>query len=124
MPSVQRLRSASYAPLRHVAAHAQGVVVVDQLRLLGPGARELVPERGFEQELVDDLRRPLAVATRALGLVAALLLAGWDALESETRAVVAAGAQAEGHIVNLGHGVPAQTDPEVLTRLVELVHSL
>jgi len=54
----------------------------------------------------------------------ALLLAGWDALESETRAVVAAGAQAEGHIVNLGHGVPAQTDPEVLTRLVELVHSL
>ena len=54
----------------------------------------------------------------------ALLLAGWDALEAETRAVVAAGAQAEGHIVNLGHGVPAQTDPEVLTRLVELVHSL
>ncbi|MEA5650195.1 uroporphyrinogen decarboxylase [Cutibacterium granulosum] len=54
----------------------------------------------------------------------ALLLAGWDALEAETRAIVAAGAQAEGHIVNLGHGVPAQTDPEVLTRLVELVHSL
>ena len=54
----------------------------------------------------------------------ALLLAGWEPLESATREVVAAGRQAPGHVVNLGHGVPADTDPDVLTRLVKLVHSL
>ena len=27
-----------------------------------------------------------------------------------------------GHIFNLGHGVLPETDPAVLTRLVELVH--
>jgi uroporphyrinogen decarboxylase len=27
-------------------------------------------------------------------------------------------------VVNLGHGVPPETDPTVLTRVVELVHSL
>ncbi|ERS40602.1 uroporphyrinogen decarboxylase [Propionibacterium sp. KPL1852] len=54
----------------------------------------------------------------------ALLLAGWEPLETATREVVAAGRQAPGHVVNLGHGVPADTDPDVLTRLVELVHSL
>jgi uroporphyrinogen decarboxylase len=26
--------------------------------------------------------------------------------------------------VNLGHGVPPETDPDVLTRVVELVHEL
>jgi uroporphyrinogen decarboxylase len=32
------------------------------------------------------------------------------------------GADAEGHIFNLGHGVLPDTDPDVLTRIVELVH--
>ncbi|VEI03810.1 Uroporphyrinogen decarboxylase [Acidipropionibacterium jensenii] len=54
----------------------------------------------------------------------ALLFAGTEALEAETRAVVEAGRRAPGHIVNLGHGVPATTDPATLTRLVEFVHSL
>lgn len=54
----------------------------------------------------------------------ALLFAGWEPLESATRDIVAAGRQAHGHVVNLGHGVPSNTDPNVLTRLVELVHSL
>jgi uroporphyrinogen decarboxylase len=29
-----------------------------------------------------------------------------------------------GHIMNLGHGVPPETDPDVLTRVVEWVHEL
>ncbi len=69
--------------------------------------------------LVADLEMPLQG-----NIDPALLLAGWEPLEQGARAVVAAGRQAPGHVVNLGHGVPPQTDPRVLTRLVELVHSL
>jgi len=54
----------------------------------------------------------------------ALLGAPWPVLEAHVRDVVARGAGAPGHVVNLGHGVPPDTDPTVLTRVVELVHSL
>jgi uroporphyrinogen decarboxylase len=27
-------------------------------------------------------------------------------------------------VLNLGHGVPPETDPAVLTRVVELIHSI
>ena len=40
------------------------------------------------------------------------------------RDVVASGAVAPGHVVNLAHGVPPETDAAVLTRVVELIHSL
>lgn len=58
-----------------------------------------------------------------------LLLAGWPVIEKATRAVVddgrlAVDAGAAGHIFNLGHGVLPATDPELLTELVALVHSL
>ena len=57
------------------------------------------------------------------------LLAGWAAVEKAARAVVDDGrraldAGAGGHIFNLGHGVLPGTDPELLTDLVALVHSL
>ena len=52
----------------------------------------------------------------------ALLFAPWEALERETRRILAEGAVAPGHIFNLGHGVLPETDPDVLTRLVALVH--
>jgi uroporphyrinogen decarboxylase len=54
----------------------------------------------------------------------ALLLADWPVIEREVRRVVADGKAAAGHIFNLGHGVLPQTDPTVLTRVTELVHSL
>lgn len=54
----------------------------------------------------------------------AVLAAPWDIVESHVRAVVDAGRTAPAHVVNLGHGVPPDTDPEVLTRIVGLVHEL
>lgn len=54
----------------------------------------------------------------------ALLAAPWEVLEAHVRDVVASGALAPGHVVNLAHGVPPETDAAVLTRVVELIHSL
>jgi len=79
-----------------------------------------------------DWRVPLDEAARRIGgatavqgnLDPALLLADWPVIEREVRRIVAEGRRAPGHIFNLGHGVPPDTDPGVLTRVVELVHSL
>jgi uroporphyrinogen decarboxylase len=79
-----------------------------------------------------DWRVPLDEAAARLGpgavvqgnLDPALLGAGWPVIEREVRRIVAEGRAASGHIFNLGHGVPPDTDPGVLTRIVELVHSL
>jgi uroporphyrinogen decarboxylase len=54
----------------------------------------------------------------------ALLQADWPVIEAEVRRVVNEGRAAAGHIFNLGHGVPPDTDPDVLTRIVALVHTL
>ena len=55
------------------------------------------------------------------------LLAGWPVVEPAARAVYddgrsALAAGAAGHVFNLGHGVPPDTDPDVLTRIVAHVH--
>ncbi|MEU8243237.1 uroporphyrinogen decarboxylase [Actinoplanes missouriensis] len=79
-----------------------------------------------------DWRTPLDVATKRLGpekavqgnLDPAILFAGWETVERETRRVLAQGAAAPGHVFNLGHGVMPETDPEILTRLVALVHEV
>jgi uroporphyrinogen decarboxylase len=52
----------------------------------------------------------------------AVLFAGSEVVERETRRVLADGTAAGGHIFNLGHGVLPSTDPDALTRVVELVH--
>ncbi len=54
----------------------------------------------------------------------ALLFAPWDVLAAQVEQIVAEGRQAPGHLFNLGHGVLPSTDPEVLTRVVELVHEV
>jgi uroporphyrinogen decarboxylase len=77
-----------------------------------------------------DYRIPLDVAARRVGadvplqgnLDPALLAAPWPVLEAAVREVLARGTTAPAHVFNLGHGVPPETDPTVLTRVVELVH--
>jgi uroporphyrinogen decarboxylase len=77
-----------------------------------------------------DWRTPLDVATRRVGPNHALqgnldpctLLAPWPVIETEVRRVLREGAAAPGHVFNLGHGVLPETDPDILTRIVALVH--
>ena len=79
-----------------------------------------------------DWRLPLDEADRRLGggvplqgnIDPALLTAPWPTLAAHVRDVVERGESAPAHVVNLGHGVPPETDPGVLTRIVELVHEL
>jgi uroporphyrinogen decarboxylase len=52
----------------------------------------------------------------------AVLLGPWERIEAETRAILARAGGRPGHVFNLGHGVPPETDPAVLRRLTELVH--
>ncbi|HEX6684665.1 MAG TPA: uroporphyrinogen decarboxylase [Candidatus Limnocylindrales bacterium] len=52
------------------------------------------------------------------------LFAPWEVVDREVRRIVAEGKSAPGHVFNLGHGVMPETDPGMLTRVVELVHSL
>ncbi|APX32965.1 uroporphyrinogen decarboxylase [Brachybacterium sp. P6-10-X1] len=52
----------------------------------------------------------------------AVLFTSEQARFAEARDVLAAGSRASGHVVNLGHGVPPDTDPQVLTDLVSFLH--
>ncbi|WP_309126882.1 uroporphyrinogen decarboxylase [Microbacterium sp.] len=77
-----------------------------------------------------DWRMPLDEAIRIVGndvavqgnIDPALLQAPWPVLEAHVRDVIERGRGAKGHILNLGHGVPPETDPDQLTRIVELAH--
>jgi uroporphyrinogen decarboxylase len=77
-----------------------------------------------------DWRLSLAEASNRVGpgyavqgnLDPAFLAAPWPVLAERVRDVVRSGAAAPGHVFNLGHGVPPETDPDVLARIVDLVH--
>jgi uroporphyrinogen decarboxylase len=98
-----------------------GVVTGEMLDLMGQAGADVVGV---------DFRVPLDEAVRRVGpgralqgnLDPAILFAPWEAVAQRTRDVLAAGQAAEGHVFNLGHGVIPDTDPDVLARVVDLVH--
>ena len=52
-----------------------------------------------------------------------LLLGEWGTLKSAVDLAIVRGKTAVSHLLNLGHGVLPQTDPEVITRMVSYIHS-
>jgi len=124
---------------RYVAPHSRAVLTgVADLGLprvhFGVGTGELlVAMRDAGADVMGiDHRVPLDTANSRLGgrtplqgnIDPALLFAGTAALQAQAADVIGRGAAAPGHVVNLGHGVPPDTDPDVLTRLVEFVHGI
>ena len=99
----------------------------------GTGTRHLLTDMaalGVEAMGID-YRTPLDEAAWLLpdiplqgNIDPALLSAGWEPLSRHAADVVERGKAAPAHIVNLGHGVPPTTDPEVLTDLVAFLHEL
>jgi uroporphyrinogen decarboxylase len=100
-----------------------GVGTGELLRLLGEAGADVIGV---------DWRVPLDEAVyrvspgKALqgNLDPAALLAPWPVVEERARDVLAKGRMAESHIFNLGHGVLPDTDPDILARLTDLVHSV
>lgn len=78
-----------------------------------------------------DWRVPLDRAARRIqpgqavqgNLDPAALFAPWPVIEEKAAEVITSGQAAAGHIFNLGHGVLPATDPDVLARLVDFIHS-
>ncbi|MFT4245103.1 MAG: uroporphyrinogen decarboxylase [Micrococcaceae bacterium] len=77
-----------------------------------------------------DYRLQLQEANKRLGgstplqgnIDPAFLAAGKEALFAHTAKVIEQGKSAPGHVVNLGHGVPPSTDPQLITDLVAFIH--
>lgn len=132
-----RLSPAEYATAvqPHSAAVLAGIADLGLPRIhFGTATRHLLPamlDAGADViSVASDIG--LDEANAALGgtvplqgnLDPALLAADFDDLAAAARDTLRRGQTAPGHVFNLGHGVPPDTDPDVLTRLVELVHSI
>src|SRR3954453_21688461 len=91
--------------LQEMAAAGGDVIGLDWRIPLDRGWSEVGDERGVQGNLDP-----------------ALVVGPWERIEAETRAILARAGGRPGHVFNLGHGVPPETDPVVLRQLTELVH--
>jgi uroporphyrinogen decarboxylase len=91
--------------LQEMAAAGGDVIGLDWRIPLDRGWEEVGDDRGVQGNLDP-----------------ALLLAPWTRIEAETRAILDRAGGRPGHVFNLGHGVPPDTDPAVLGRLTQYVH--
>jgi uroporphyrinogen decarboxylase len=99
-----------------------GVGTGELLRVLGDAGADVV---GVDWRVpLDEAARRVPAGKALQGNVdPAVLLAPWEVVESRTREALTRARSAEGHVFNLGHGVLPETDPSVLARLTDLVHS-
>jgi len=133
---VGALAPADYA--EYVLPHTQ--YIFDRLRELdvptihfGTSASTLLEHlvRAGGDVMSVDWRLPLDEAWARIGyergiqgnLDPTMLTAPFERIERGVRDVLDRANGRDGHIFNLGHGVPPETPPENLTRIVELVHA-
>ncbi|HEX3823126.1 MAG TPA: uroporphyrinogen decarboxylase [Mycobacteriales bacterium] len=97
---------------------------VDTAELLGLMAAAGADVVGVDWRVaIDDAAKRVGPGVTLQGnLDPATVFAPWPAVAERARDVLRRAAAAPGHIFNLGHGVLPDTDPDVLARLVELVH--
>ena len=116
----------------HSARVLAGVADVPRIHF-GVGTGELLHDMGQAgADVVGvDWRLPLSQAVPRIGpgkavqgnLDPTLVFAPDDVVAAKVRETLEEGKAAEGHVFNLGHGVLPETDPDVLLRVVELVHA-
>jgi uroporphyrinogen decarboxylase len=99
-----------------------GVGTGELLGLMGEAGAEVVGV-DWRVPLDEAVRRVEPGKTLQGNLDPAVLLAPWEVIEQRARDVLNRGRTAESHIFNLGHGVLPDTDPGVLARLTDLVHT-
>ncbi len=116
--------------------------IIDRLREAAPTTPVIVFTKGGGQWLERiaecgcdavgiDWTTDIGAARRRIGARVAVqgnldpvaLLATTTAVETETRAIIAAAGTQPGHIFNLGHGILPSTPPENVAALVECVHA-
>jgi uroporphyrinogen decarboxylase len=122
---------------RHVLPHSAKVLAAvadrDVPRIhFGVGTGELLKLMGDAgADVVGvDWRVPLSEASRRVGpdkavqgnLDPAVLFAPWPVIEAKVREILTDAEHLPGHVFNLGHGVLPEMDPDVLAKVVALVH--
>ena len=124
----ERVAPASRRAIAPVLSYAEGVPVthfavgsghlLEELAAIGASAVGVDWRTGL-----DEASRRLGDAVPLQGnLDPATLGAPTAVLEEALSDVLRRGERAPAHVLNLGHGVPPETDPDVLTRIVELAH--
>jgi uroporphyrinogen decarboxylase len=98
-----------------------GVGTGELLGLMGEAGADVV---GVDWRVpLDEARRRVGPRAVQGNLDPAVCLAPWPVVADRVRAVLREGGGQPGHVFNLGHGVLPETDPDTLTRVVELVHA-
>jgi uroporphyrinogen decarboxylase len=99
-----------------------GVGTAELLGLMAEAGADVV---GVDWRVPLDRARERVGPSRAVqgNLDPVVCLAPWEVVAEAARAVLSKAGPEPGHIFNLGHGVLPTTDPDVLSRLVDLVHS-
>jgi len=120
LPATRRVLDA-VAPLG-VPRIVFGVGTGELLGLMAASGAEVV---GVDWRVpLDEARRRVGPSCAVQGnLDPAICLAPWDVVADETREVLRRAGDAPGHVFNLGHGVLPETDPGILSAVVELVHA-
>ena len=115
---------------RRIFASLRGLVPTIHFSTGTVSLLDLIAGTGCDVVSVD-WRLPLDAAWRRVGLNRGiqgnldptLCLAPWPAVEVGARDVLRRAGGLPGHVFNLGHGILPETDPDVLTKLVQLVHN-